>query len=250
MYPILFKLGPITIYTYGVFIFLGVAAGYFVCRRAAKEEGVPEKIFSNIFFWALIFGFLGARAFYILVEWRRFLNNPLGVIFSRSGFVFYGGLISGILTVFILTKKYKISFLKSADIAALGIPLGHALGRIGCFYYGCCYGAVTTSGLGVLFPPEAPAGLFGMPVIPTQLISATFLFFIFWLLLFLGKKQRFRGQILLSYCIGYGIFRFIIEFYRADPRGEIFSLSTSQFMALGVIIISIFFFFRWRRRLT
>ncbi|MFH1519025.1 MAG: prolipoprotein diacylglyceryl transferase [Candidatus Omnitrophota bacterium] len=248
MFPVLFKLGPITIYTYGVFVFLGVAAGYFVCRMAAKQEGIPEKIFSNIFFWALFFGFLGARAFYILVEWRWFLSNPLGVIFSRSGFIFYGGFIWGILTVFILTTKYKINFLKSADIAALGIPLGHALGRIGCFYYGCCYGKFTDSSWGVLFPPESPAGFLGVKVIPTQLVSALFLFLFFLLLLILKKHQRFGGQILLSYGLGYGIFRFIIEFYRGDPRGEIFSLATSQFTALGVIIISIFFFFRWRRR--
>ena len=244
MFPILFKLGPITIYTYGVFVFLGVIASYLVCKNQADKEGISRKIFSHIFFWALVWGFLGARVVYILVEWKWFLSNPLSVILSRSGFVFYGGIVSGILTLLILAKKYKINLLRVADIAGLGIPLGHALGRIGCFCYGCCYGKPTDSSWGILFPPESPAGLLGVKVIPTQLISALFLFLFFFLLLILKKHQRFDGQILLSYGIGYGIFRFIIEFYRGDLRGEIFSLSTSQFAALVVIIISIFFFFR------
>lgn len=248
MFPELFKLGPITIYTYGVFVFLGVIASYLVCRSQANKEGISVKIFSHIFFWALIWGFLGARVVYILVEWEWFLSNPLSVILSRSGFVFYGGIISGILTVLILAKKHKINLLKTTDIAAVGIPLGHALGRIGCFCYGCCYGKPTDSGWGILFPPESPAGLLGVKVIPTQLISALFLFLIFFLLLILKKYKRFDGRILLSYGICYGIFRFIIEFYRGDSRGEILSLSISQFAALVLIIISIFFFFRWKRR--
>jgi len=248
MFPELFKLGPVTIYTYGVFVFLGVIASYLICKNQADKEGISGKIFSHIFFWTLVWGFLGARVVYILVEWRWFLSNPLSVILSRSGFVFYGGIISGILTLLILAKKYKINFLRVADIVALGIPLGHALGRIGCFCYGCCYGKPTDSSWGILFPLESPAGLLGAKVIPTQLISALFLFLIFFLLLIFKKYKRFDGQILLSYGIYYGIFRFIIEFYRGDLRGEIFSLSTSQFAALVSIIISIFFFFRWRRR--
>jgi len=248
MFPVLFKLGPITIYTYGVFVFLGVIASYLVCKKQADKEGISKKIFSHIFFWALVWGFLGARVVYILVEWKWFIGNPLSIILSRSGFVFYGGIVSGILTLLILAKKHKLNLLRVADIAALSIPLGHALGRIGCFCYGCCYGRPTHSNWGILFPSESPAGLSGTKVIPTQLISALFLFLIFFLLLILKKYKRFDGQILLSYGICYGIFRFIIEFYRGDPRGEIFSLSTSQFAALGVIIISIFFFLRWRKK--
>ncbi|MCK4912640.1 MAG: prolipoprotein diacylglyceryl transferase [Candidatus Omnitrophica bacterium] len=246
MFPILFKLGPITIYTYGVFVFLGVIAFYFICKKQACKEGISRETFSHIFFWSLIWGFLGARIVYILVEWRWFLSSPLGVIFSRSGFVFYGGVSSGILALYILAKKYKINFLKSADIAALAIPLGHAFGRVGCFFYGCCYGRAVESKWSVLFPSESPAGFGGVKVIPIQLYSAFFLVLIFLFLLILKKYQKFNGQILLSYGICYGIFRFIIEFYRGDPRGGFLSFSTSQFMALIVVIISIFFFFRWR----
>ena len=247
MYPILFKIGPVTIYTYGVFVALGVGAGYFVCRGEAKRGGIPEKVFSHIFFWALVFGFLGARIAYVLIEWKQFLNNPFRIAFGRSGFIFYGAAL-GVLTLFVLTKKYKINFLKSADIAALGIPLGHALGRIGCFFYGCCYGKPTASKLGILFPPESPAGFLRVKVIPTQLISVVFLLLIFCILLFLRKRKKFNGQILLSYTFLYGIFRFIIEFYRGDPRGEVFFLSTSGFISLLSVMLSIFFYFLLKRR--
>lgn len=247
MFPVLFKLGPITIYTYGFFLFLGVTAGYFVCKGQADSEGIPPKIFSNIFFWGLVWGFVGARIAYILIEWRLFLVDPLSLILSRSGFVFYGGAIAGVAAVFILAKRQGINVLKLVDIGVLGIPLGHALGRIGCFCYGCCYGRPTDAPWGMLFPPDSPAGLLNTKVIPTQLISSFFLFLIFFSLLALKKHKRFDGQILLSYNIVYGIFRFIIEFYRGDPRGEVFFLSTSQFIALSVVIISIFLFVRWQR---
>jgi len=138
--------------------------------------------------------------------------------------------------------------LKFTDIAYLVIPLGLAFGRIGCFFYGCCYGKPTTSSIGILFPRESPAGLLGVKVIPTQLISAIFLLLLFFLLLFLMKKKKFNGQILLAYAFFYGIFRFIIEFYRGDPRREVFSLSTSGFISLILVILSVFLYFLWRRK--
>lgn len=248
MHPILFKLGPITIYTSGVFVFLGALVGYLVCRVEAKKEGIPEQTFLIIFFWSLVFGFLGGKIAYVLVVSRIFLNNPLSVVFSRGGFIYYGGIILGTFTIFILTKKYKISFLKFADIAYLVVPLGLAFGRIGCFFYGCCYGKPTTSSIGILFPRESPAGLLGVKVIPTQLISAVFLLLLFFLLLFFKKKKKFNGQIFLAYIFFYGIFRFIIEFYRGDSRQEVFSLSTSGFISLILVILSIFLYFLWRRR--
>lgn len=245
MHPILFKLGPITIYTYGFFVFLGVLTGYFVSSRQAKKEGINNNVFSHIAFWIIVFGFLGAKVLYILIEFKYFLTNPLSMI--RSGFVFYGGIISGAISLWILTKKYKLNLLGFADIVALGIPLGHAIGRLGCFFYGCCYGKPTDSFIGVLFPPDSPAGALGVKVIPTQLISAFFLFIIFLVLLLLKRKKKFQGQIFLSYIFLYGIFRFIIEFFRGDPRGQIFFLSTSQFISLLSILISMGLWIKFRR---
>jgi len=237
MHAILFKLGPITIYTYGLFLFLGVILGYSVCSREAKRQNIEGNVFSNIFFQTIICGFIGARIFYIFIEGKYFLEDPIGVLLGRSGFVFYGGVVFGLSCLYILARKYKIKFLKLADIFILGTVLAHSLGRLGCFFYGCCYGKSTDSFLGVLFPPSSPAGFSGHRVIPTQIISAFFLFLLFWALFLLRKKKRFDGQIFLGGVISYGIFRFIIEFFRGDPRGQIFYLSTSQLISLILVVL-------------
>jgi len=245
MHPILFKIGSFTIYTYGVFVFLGVLAGYFVCSRYAKKLGVEDKVFSNIFFWTIVSSFLGAKVLYLLLDIRYFIKDPLS--FLRSGFVFYGGIIGGALALFLLARKYNIRLAKLGDIFCLGIPLGHAFGRIGCFFYGCCYGKPSDCAFCVLFPPDSPAGMLGVKLIPTQLISAFFLVVIFLVLRLISKRKKFEGQIFTSYFVIYGIFRFIIEFFRGDPRGMFFSLSTSQIISIFLVAAGIIFFWRLKK---
>ena len=236
MYPILFQLGPITVYTYGFFVFLGVLSAYFVCLSEAKRQGIDRNIFSNIFFWIIILGFLGAKILYILIEFKYFLRSPLSMI--RTGFVFYGGIISGIIAGLFFTRRYKISFLKFSDIFSIGIPLAHAFGRLGCFSYGCCYGRPTNSFIGILFPKDSPAGVFGTKVIPTQLIEAFLLILVFFALRFVNRRKKFDGQTFFIYIFTYSALRFVLEFFRGDPRGQIFFLSTSQVISLLLIIMT------------
>ena len=247
MYPVLFKIGPITIYTYGFLVFLGVLLGYLVCRHQARKEGFKDPLIADFFFWTVIFGFIGARIFYIIVEFQYFLYDPLAVLFGRSGFVFYGGVVFGFIALYILSKRNHLSFAKVMDIAALGIPLAHAFGRLGCFFYGCCYGLETHLHIGVLFPLNSPAGLLGAKVIPTQVISAGFLFLLFIVVMFARKYKKFDGHIFLIYLIPYSIFRFFIEFYRGDPRGQFLFFSTSQWVSIGLFVTAIGLFIRWRR---
>ncbi|MCF7870877.1 MAG: prolipoprotein diacylglyceryl transferase [Candidatus Omnitrophica bacterium] len=238
MHPILFKIGPVTIYTYGFFVFLGVLFGYLISQKRAKESGIDKQQFSNIFFQALIAGFIGARIVYIIINWQYFLNEPLNILFSRSGFVFYGGIIFGIFSIFLSSKKYKIKFLKITDIFALAIPLAHSFGRIGCFFYGCCYGLPTQSFLGIKFPLDSPAGSWDAKVIPTQIISAVFLFILFVFLFKVRNKAKSPGKLTGYYLLIYGFFRFIIEFFRGDPRGFFFVFSTSQWLSLLLIFLA------------
>jgi len=216
-----------------------------VAFQEVKKQGIAKETFSNIIFWVIVTGFLGAKLLYILIEFENFMKYPLEMV--RSGFVFYGGVIVGMISLYILAKKYALSFLKLADTIVIGIPLGHAFGRIGCFFQGCCYGKHTDSFLGIIFPLSSPAGAFGAKVIPTQIISAFFLFLIFLLILFVKKRKKFQGQLLIFYIIAYGIFRFIIEFFRGDPRGQFFMLSTSQWMSIFFIFLGVFYFYRLRR---
>lgn len=242
MHPILLKIGPVTIYTYGFFVFTGIILAYYVCLYQAGKVGICRDTFANMLFWVLVWGFIGARLVYLVVEWRDFIDYPLALIFSRSGFVFFGGLISGVISLYILSYRKRLDFLKVADIFSLGLPLAHSFGRLGCFFYGCCYGKPTNSFLGILFPPGSPAGLSGVKVIPTQIISAAILLVIFLFLWIYSRKERANGYVLTAYLFIYGVFRFFIEFFRGDPRGQVFGLSTSQIFSLAVLILSIFLF--------
>ena len=243
MYPVLLKFGSFTIYTYGFFVFLGVLFGYFFCLKQAIRENINKGVFSDIIFWTLVFSFLGARIFYVFADFENFLLNPLEILLSRSGFVFYGGVVFGVIALYVLAKSHKINFFKLSDIIVSGVPLAHAFGRLGCFSYGCCYGRATDSFLGVLFPKDSPAGFAGVRVIPTQLIEAFSLFLLFAALIILKRKKKFDGQILAFYLIFYSIIRFIIEFFRGDPRGNVLFLSFSQFISVILMAFGIFLYF-------
>ncbi|MBU1121959.1 MAG: prolipoprotein diacylglyceryl transferase [Candidatus Omnitrophota bacterium] len=247
MHPILFKLGSITIYTYGVFVFLGLILGFFFAQREACRLRIDVNKFTDIIFWTALTAFAGARLLYVIIEYRWFLERPLEIVFSRSGFVFLGGIIFGLIPLYLLTKKHKISFLKMADCIAIGLPLGHSLGRLGCFFYGCCYGRSTSSFIGVLFPSNSAAGMLGEKVIPTQLISSFFLFLIFLTLFFLRKYKRFSGQLFVWYLWLYGFFRFIIELFRGDDRGTFWGFSPAQIISVILILIGTYIFLKKRR---
>ncbi len=244
MCPVLFKIGSFHFYTYGVLVFLGVLCGYLFAVREARKSGLDARLFSDTLFWSIIWGFIGARLLYVIVEWRAFFQMPVALLLGRAGFVFYGGVLGGLAALYLQTKKHNADFLRYVDLIILVVPLGHFFGRLGCFFYGCCYGVPTDSWIGMTFPPGSPAGILATNVIPTQLISALFLLLIFFLLLFIHNRQRFRGQIMLSYFILYGSFRFVIEFFRGDPRGFIGFFSTSQIIAVVFILAGIL---SWRR---
>jgi len=248
MYPVLFKIGNFAIYTYGALVFVGVLAAYLVSMREAKREGISVNVFSDSIFWLVIAGFIGARAVYIIVEFDAFLDAPLAIAFGRSGFVFYGGVILGGCSFAYFAQRNKLDFFKLADIVALSIPLGHAIGRLGCFFYGCCYGLASDSFFAMLFPPDSAAGLAGVKVIPTQLISFFFLLVIFVVLYHTKRKKHYPGQILLLYLLLYSVFRFAIEFFRGDPRGGILIFSTSQLIAVSMIIVASLLWPRLKRK--
>jgi phosphatidylglycerol:prolipoprotein diacylglycerol transferase len=245
MHPILFKIGSLTIYTYGFFVFLGVVFGYMVARKNAVKNGISDSAFADIFFWGIVFGFLGARLLYILVEIKNLGVDPWGVIFGRSGFVFYGGIISGAVAAYCLAKKFKVDFMKLCDSIAPGLALGHALGRVGCFFYGCCYGRPDDR-CGILFPSESPAGMLGVKVLPTQLIESFCLFVLFLVLWVISRRKKFDGQIFSLYLILYSVLRFSLEFFRYDPRGTFYGFSTSQIISVFIFIGGMTLFFKRR----
>jgi len=247
MHPILFKIGPITVYTYGFFVALGAIIAFYHATWQAKENNVKQDIMVSLFLWIIVSGFLGARILYVITEFKFFLDNPVRVFFANEGFVFFGGLIFASLAVIAYSKKHNLDLYKIADILAAPIALAHSIGRIGCFFYGCCYGKPTDSCFGLLFPPDSPAGQLCATVIPTQLISSFALLIIFCILVIMRYVKSFDGQVFFSYVFMYAIFRFIIEFFRGDPRGHVGVFSTSQVFAMFAVLIAMIMFFKLQK---
>jgi len=255
MYPELFSIGPLTIHTYGMFYALGILTAVALSEyRYRRNGGDPGAIMD--FSLPIIIGILvGARIMFILVEREYFIRNPLEIfMFWNGGLVFYGGLIGGALAFIITSRVKKLDLWYLADIVAPGVALGHALGRLGCFFAGSCYGRPTDVAWAVTYtnPTSLARDILGVPVHPTQLYSAAFLVFLSVILIFIGSRTTFRGQVIASYGILYGTFRFFIEFLRGDPRGAVtladITLSTSQAVSLLLVPASLGMYLYLKKR--
>ena len=213
MYNDLFSIGGLTVHGYGLCIGIGIAAALLLIWRRAEERKFDVQSVNTLILLILAAGFAGAKLFFVFAHWSEFRADPLGALGSE-GFVVYGGIVCGLGAAYLYCRKRSLSFLRWVDCFIPCVALAQGFGRIGCFLAGCCFGKPTESFLGVTFPAGsmAPAGI---PLWPVQLFSAAGDFLL-------------AGAYLLLYSIG----RFLIEFLRADPRGAVGTLSTSQFIAL------------------
>jgi phosphatidylglycerol:prolipoprotein diacylglycerol transferase len=238
VYPELFSLGPITVYSYGVLLAVSYLIGLRLAMWRAKRWGLDANRVLDLGIYIIIAALIGAKALLLVVDFDQFRQSPAELLsLARSGGVFYGGLILAVLVAFWYIHKHGMAFWTTCDVFAPGIALGHVTGRLGCFAAGCCYGRPTTLPWGITFHnPLAAANVgtpLGIPLHPTQLYEASAELFI--LLLLLGTERhgkRFAGRTFWLYMLLYAISRYIIEFYRGDPRGVVFGVSTSQFISL------------------
>jgi phosphatidylglycerol:prolipoprotein diacylglycerol transferase len=233
MFPILFKIGPVTFYSYGLMVALGFLAGIFVALRFAKKEKIQADAMLDISFYTLIFGLIGARIFYIISDYSYFLKNPLeAFMFWKGGMVFWGGVLFGITALVSVSLIKKLSVLRVLDIASLSTMIGYSIGRIGCFLRGCCYGEVCGLPWAVKFPD-----LYGLRH-PTQIYASLSGLAIFLLLVSFWKRKKFSGQIFCLALILYSIYRFLIEFIRVNPR-VIFGLSQAQVISIVIFPVAV-----------
>lgn len=244
MYPILFKIGPLTIHTYGFFVATGFLIGIYLATQQATKEGIQSQKIVDLGFYILLASIVGSRLFYILVNPSHYMSNPLDIFkIWEGGLVFYGGVLLVIPTVIWYVRKNNIGLWKTADVFAPSIAIGHAFGRIGCFSAGCCYGRIAESlPWSVIFTsPECLAPL-NVPLHPTQLYEAGAEAVNFLILITLRKYKSFNGQLFFTYILIYSVIRFTIEFFRGDvSRGYIIeNLSLAQgisiLMFLGALI--------------
>jgi phosphatidylglycerol---prolipoprotein diacylglyceryl transferase len=249
MFPKLFEIGSFTVYSYGFCIMIGVILAYFFIVKNVKPFGVASDKISEMVLYVIIASIIGGKVFLYLADLPRYLANPSEMLENfGSGFVFYGSFIFAIPTLLWFFKKNNLPILKMLDIVAIGGTIVHGFGKIGCFMAGCCHGKVCDAAYGVVFSnPETNAEPTNMPLYPVQLFDALMLFGIFFLLIYLKNRKHFDGQLLLLYCILYGVGRFFTEFLRGDSdRGTVFNglLSHSQFIGICMILVGSFFYLR------
>ncbi len=234
------KIESITLYGYGLMIALGVISAILVAYFRAKKHDLNQDMVLTLAIFALIFGFAGAKLLYVIVEFKSFINNPM-LILSGSGFVVYGGIISGVLAVIIYCRIKKVNFFEYFDLLVPSVSIAQAFGRIGCFLAGCCYGCETDSFIGITFTNSSIAPNL-VKLVPTQLISSASNFAIAIILILLARRNTKPGRVGLLFLILYSVFRFIIEFFRNDFRGTIWFMSTSQFISIIIFIVAIILF--------
>jgi phosphatidylglycerol:prolipoprotein diacylglycerol transferase len=229
---------------YGIFFYLGIAAAAVVAvflRRRSEIEGL-DIVGSGVY--VMIGAVLGAKLLFLAVSADQIIRESIPLLsVIKGGFVFYGGLAGGALGLFIYVKQYRMKLSRFADLYTTVLPLGHAFGRVGCFFAGCCYGIPWEHGY--VYHRTFGTTPIGIPLLPVQLIEAGTLLLLFavQLLLFLRKKCAWQNTVV--YFLAYPTVRFILEFFRGDSeRGGLFGLSTSQWLSLliicGLIIIIAF----------
>jgi phosphatidylglycerol:prolipoprotein diacylglycerol transferase len=243
MYPILFKFGPLTIHTYGVLVATGFLLGLGFAVRQAKKEGIPSYKIVDLGFYILLSAIIGSRLFFIFINTSHYIKNPLDIFkLWEGGLVFYGGILFAVPTVIWYAKKNGLALWSMADVFAPSIAIGHSIGRIGCFFAGCCYGK-PAEGLpwAVTFTNPQSLAQIGIPLHPTQLYESAGEFINFLLLITLSRHKSFDGQLFLTYVLFYSGLRFIVEFFRGDiGRGFItYNISLSQGLSVLMFLIAL-----------
>lgn len=258
MHPILFRLpdfiplvGGFGVHTYGVMVALGFLVGMLFIQYESRRVGLNVEMVMDLFFYLVIAGLVGSRILYVFAMMQvggyDFSQDPL--MFFRvweGGLVFQGGVIACVLVTIWFTRKNEIPFMKVADVFTPALALGHAFGRIGCLFAGCCFGRQCDLHfpLALTFPvgPDtiAPSGI---PLYPTQLMEASGEVAIFMFLLLYRNKKSFDGTVFLLYLILYSILRSTVEIFRGDTvRGFVVEpyVSNGQFISLLAIVAAVF----------
>jgi len=243
MHPVLFQIGSFKIHTYGVFVALGFLTGILLARREAKRVGEDPDRISDLAFYIIIVAIVGSRLMYIIVYRKHFMENPLDMVKIWSGgLIYFGGLIPALLISVWYIRKHCMPVWRTIDIMAPPVAFGQALGRLGCFSAGCCYGKETTLPWAVTFSDPESLAILGVPLHPTQLYSSLNAFLIFLILTVVKRFKKFDGLLIWLYTLLYSITRSIIEIFRGDDRGFIIGgvLSVSQFIGIILGLISLF----------
>jgi prolipoprotein diacylglyceryl transferase len=276
---------PVPIYAYGVMLGTSLVVGWFIAMSLAKKDGIDQQEAGTIYMWTAVWSIIGSRLLYVITNLSEFNSITQVVMVNRGGLVAYGGMIGGLLASIYCCRKRGIPLLQWADVSAPSVVLGTAITRIGCFLFGCDYGARTNLPWAVHFPGPNVQKFFGLlhggpqgspawqhhvanyglvrtaewsqGVHPTQLYESLVGLSLFALLMLIRKYRTFSGQVFVGWVIGYGVLRSLIERYRDDDDRGVYNLvgnltlSTSQIIGITSTILGLgllaFLIMRYRR---
>jgi len=250
MHPILFKLGSFPVGTYGLILTVGFFLALYLAQTLGRRDGISPDSMSDLAISLLLAGIIGAKVLMIIVDLLggRSFAQILDPGYLRAGGAIHGGVIGGVAAFFWRIKKLKMPLAATLDALVPAVALGQAIGRLGCFSAGCCYGTECHLPWSVTFTDPAAGMLsgtpLGIPLHPVQLYSSLASAVILGLLLLAGRHRRFTGQVVALYFMLEGVARIVVELWRGDlDRGLLFGIpwvSTGRLTALAFVAFGIF----------
>lgn len=240
---------------------LGFLAGLGNWYLLGRKRGLDLNACSDLLFWVMVAGVLGARAAFVIAEWPSFARAPATIWrIDQGGLVFFGGFIAAVVAVGVFARRRRIRVWGLYDFASTSVPLAHAFGRLGCFLNGCCYGRICRGWPGVRYPANVgslhesavwqdhfDAGLVeqwhshSLPVHAVQLYEAALSLVLYVLLVVLYRRRHREGAVASVYLVGYATIRFVIETFRGDweHRVQWLGLSSAQWVSIGILVVAL-----------
>ena len=241
MHPVLWSWGPVTLYTYGVMLAIAVLVAIQLAMHRAAGAHLPPDRIVDLCLITLLGGIVGARAVYVAQQWPLYAEAPLEILrLDHGGLVYYGGLFGGTVAALLAIARWRWPLWATLDLLVPSVALAQGIGRLGCFFNGCCYGVPTTLPWGVRFPGEMVARH------PTQLYESAALILLTGALLWRGRRAVAPGTQLAWYLIGYGAWRFLVECLRGDNPPVAGGLTFSQVVSIPLVMLGVWLL--WRRR--
>jgi len=234
MLPRALHVGPVTLYYFGIFVFLGFLAGLWLGARLCRERGVPGEALLDAGTPILAAGIAGARLLFVALNWAEFAARPWEIpAFWHGGMSFHGGALAGALAGALWIRRRRLPALAIADAAAPALALGYAVGRIGCLLNGCCYGASTSLPWGMRFEgPSHP------PHHPAQVYAAAAGLLLTGLLVWSYRRPHRAGQVMALFAGGYSVYRFAIEGLRSGVTAQVAALGLTQAQLFSLLCLA------------
>jgi phosphatidylglycerol---prolipoprotein diacylglyceryl transferase len=231
MHPEFIKIGNFVVYLYGVLVAAGVLVSSLIFQKTAGEEGYSQPVISKLIFWTVIFGIAGGRILHVFIHIAYYYRHFWEIFYIRNGgLAIQGAIFSSLVFLIVYSKMKELKPLKTLDMMALSVPAGQALGRIGCFFNGCCYGKITDLPIGVMFPHLTEK------VHPTQLYYTLCYIALFFILKTLYRKKAKQGLVFGSYIMGFALIRYSIDFLRGDLVYKYMNFYPTQI--IGILVFA------------